>query len=52
VSTTPRRITTGLRQFVDLELQRDWMDGERVLRDAEERSDSPELRFKYVARFQ
>ena len=52
MSTTPRRSTTGLRQFVDLEQQRNWMEGKTVLRDAEERSDSPELRFKYVARFQ
>lgn len=47
-----RRPTTGLRQFVDLERQRDWMEGKAVLSDADKRSDSPELRFKYVARFQ
>ena len=52
MSTTPRRSTTGLRQFLDPEQQRDWMEGEANLRDAEERSESLEQRFKYVARFQ
>lgn len=52
VSTTPRRGTTGLRQFLDLEEQRDWIEGKTDLRDADERSDSLELRFKYVTRFQ
>jgi hypothetical protein len=51
-STTPRRRITGLRQFVDLEQQRKWMEGKAVLRDAGERSESPELRFKYIPRFQ
>jgi hypothetical protein len=52
VSTTPRRSTTGLRQFLDPEQQRDWIDGEIDLPDADERSESLELRFKYVTRFQ
>ncbi|MDR9804631.1 hypothetical protein [Rhizobium hidalgonense] len=52
MSTTPRRNTTGLRLFLDLEQQRDWIDGEAELVDAEERSESLEQRFKYVARFQ
>ena len=51
-STTPRRSTTGLRQFLDPEQQRDWIDGEIDLPDAEERSESLELRFKYIPRFQ
>jgi hypothetical protein len=52
VSTTRRRGTTGLRQFLDLEQQRDWIEGRAELRDTDERSESLELRFKYVARFQ
>ncbi|QEL22107.1 hypothetical protein FQV39_05670 [Bosea sp. F3-2] len=51
-STTPRHGTTGLRQFLDLEQQRDWIEGKTDLRDADERSESLELRFKYVTRFQ
>ncbi|WP_332816889.1 hypothetical protein [Sphingopyxis sp.] len=42
----------GLRQFVDLEQQRDWIEGKADLRDADERSESLEQRFKYAARFQ
>lgn len=42
----------GLRQFVDLEEQRDWIEGEADLRDADARSESLEQRFKYAARFQ
>src|SRR5437762_9447918 len=52
MSTTPRRSTTGLRQFLNLEQQRNWIEGKTNLRDADERSESPELRFKYVARFE
>jgi len=52
MSKTPRRGTTGLRQFLDLEQQREWIDGKTDLRDSEERSESLELRFKYVARFE
>jgi hypothetical protein len=52
VSTPPLRRTTGLRQFLDLEQQRDWIEGKTDLCDAEERSESPELRFKYIPRFQ
>jgi len=47
-----RRSLKGLRQFVDLEQQRDWMEGKISLRDTGERAESPELRFKYVPRFQ
>jgi hypothetical protein len=56
----------GLRRFLDLEQQRDWMEGETVLPEqphgchagvhggtaADERSESLEQRFKYVARFE
>lgn len=52
VSATPSRSKTGLRQFLDLEQQRDWMHGKIILRDAGERADSPELRLKYVSRFE
>jgi hypothetical protein len=51
VSTT-RRSTTGLRRFLDVQQQRDWMLGRNTLRDAGERAESPELRLKYVARYQ
>ena len=42
----------GLRQFLDLEQQRGWMEGETTLADSDERSESLEQRFKYVARFE
>lgn len=43
---------TGLRQFLDLEQQRDWMQGKATLRDAAKRVESPELRFEYLTRFE
>lgn len=49
---TPRRSPTGLRRFLDLQQQRDWMEGKAILPDAAERTESPELRFKYVAKYQ
>lgn len=52
VSATRRRSTIGLRRFLDLEQQRNWIEGRAILRDAGERSDSPELRFRYIARYQ
>jgi hypothetical protein len=52
MSKTPRRSTTGLRQFLDPEQQRNWMEGKTNLPDADERSESMELRFKYVPRYQ
>jgi hypothetical protein len=51
-STTPRRSTTGLRQFLNPEQQRKWIEGKTKLRDANVRLESPELRFKYVVRLQ
>jgi hypothetical protein len=42
----------GLRQFLDAEQQRAWLEGEAILPDAEEREESLELRFKYAARFE
>jgi hypothetical protein len=52
MTTTPRRNPTGLRQFLDPEQQRAWIEGKTDLRDADERSESLEQRFRYVARFQ
>lgn len=52
MSAARRPGTTGLRQFLDLQQQRGWMEGKAILRDADERSESLELRFKYVARFE
>ena len=52
VGAIPRRSTTGLRRFLDLQQQRDWMQGTAILRDTDGRADSPELRLKYVARFE
>jgi hypothetical protein len=52
MTTTPRRGTKGLRQFLDLEQQRDWIEGKSKLRDSDDRSESLEQRFKYVARFE
>jgi len=49
---SPRTRTTGLRQFLTLEEQRDWLEGKASLPDAEERSESLEQRFKYSARFE
>jgi hypothetical protein len=50
--TGPRKAPTGLRQFLDLEQQRDWIEGQADPRDADERTESLEQRFKYTARFQ
>jgi hypothetical protein len=50
--TPSGRSPTGLRQFLSLEQQRDWIEGNTDLPDADERSESLEHRFKYAARFQ
>jgi hypothetical protein len=42
----------GLRQFLDDEQQRAWIEGETDLPDAAERTESLEQRFKYVTRFE
>lgn len=47
-----RRAATGLRQFLSLEQQRDWIAGGAELEDAGARSESLELRLKYAARVQ
>ena len=46
-------MTKGLRQFLDAEQQRAWLDGETTLADSERaHSDDLEQRFKYAARFE
>lgn len=50
--SAPRPSTTGLRRFLDLKQQRGWMEGKVTLRDTGERAESPELRLKYVAKYQ
>jgi hypothetical protein len=42
----------GLRQFLDDDRQRAWLDGEETPEDAPERDESLELRFKYAGRFE
>ncbi|HUL09534.1 MAG TPA: hypothetical protein VLV76_24595, partial [Candidatus Acidoferrum sp.] len=52
MSATRRGSTTGLRRFLDPRQQRGWMEGKAILRDADARAESPELRLKYAARFE
>lgn len=52
MGTAPRPRTTGVRQFLDVEQQRDWIEGKTDLPDAGDRPESLEQRFKYVARFE
>ncbi len=47
-----RESKTGLRRFLDLEQQRGWMQGKTTLHDTGERAESPELRLRYVPRFE
>ena len=42
----------GLRQFLSLEQQHSWLDGEASLIDSEDRSEFLEQRFNYAARFE
>jgi hypothetical protein len=49
---TTRPTTPGVRQFLDSEQQRDWIEGKIDLPDTSDRSESLEQRFKYVARFE
>lgn len=42
----------GLRQFISQEQQLAWLEGETILTDADERSETLEQRFRYVARFE
>jgi hypothetical protein len=48
---TARDSVKGLRQFLDPEQQRAWLEGEKNLVDSNDRDESLELRFKYAARF-
>lgn len=50
-SRSARTDVKGLRQFLDRDAQRAWIDGGLMPEDAEERSESPELRFRYAPRF-
>jgi hypothetical protein len=52
MGTPSRSRITGLRQFIDPEQQRDWIEGKTDLPDAAERSESLEQRFRYAARFE
>jgi hypothetical protein len=52
VTTARQSGGKGLRQFLDAEQQRDWLEGNAELSDADERAESLEQRFKYVARFE
>ncbi|MDK1378101.1 MULTISPECIES: hypothetical protein [unclassified Sinorhizobium] len=52
MGATSRPRTTGLRQFLDREQQRDWIAGKIDLPDTGDRLESLEQRFKYVARFE
>lgn len=47
-----RRGSTGLRQFLDTCQQSSWLEGGASLPDADERAESLEHRFKYLARFE
>jgi len=46
------RAGKGLHQFLNPEQQRAWLESETTLPDADDRSESLEQRFKYVARFE
>ena len=46
------RSAKGLRQFLDSDQQRAWLEGELTLTDAVEREDSLEQRFKFSGRFE
>jgi len=52
MTAPPRPGTKGLRQFLTPAQQRGWVEGEANLRDADDREESLEQRFKYVARFE
>ena len=51
-SPSDRGSAKGLRLFLTAEQQRAWLDGEMDLRDADDRSQSLEHRFKYIPRFE
>ncbi len=43
---------TGLRRFLSPQQQQEWLQGRSTPRDAAKRMESPELRFKYLPRFE
>jgi hypothetical protein len=45
-------MTNGLRQFLDTEQQRAWLQDETIPPDADDRTESLEHRFKYIPRFE
>ena len=49
MTTAPAK---GLRQFLDAEEQWAWLEAETTLRDADERSESLEQRFRYLPQFE
>src|SRR4051812_26967881 len=51
-SSPGRGSTKGLRQFLNSEQQSAWLEGETKPPDADERSESLEQRFRYIARFE
>lgn len=52
VTANRRPSTTGLRRFLDLEQQRDWLESGMTPPDVGERPESLELRFRYLARYE
>lgn len=52
MGTTSRQGAKGLRQFLDPEQQRAWMETGAPLPDSDERAESLEQRFRYAARFE
>ena len=42
---------TGLRRLLSLQRQQDWLQGKTIPRDVAKRTEWPELRFKYLTRF-
>jgi len=51
VDRSPDRGAKGLRQFLDDEQQRAWLEGEATPADSGDRTESLEQRFRYAARF-
>lgn len=52
MTATRRPGATGLRRFLDLAQQRDWLLGKTVPSDADEREEALELRLRYAARYE
>jgi hypothetical protein len=52
MSAHRRTSPTGLGRLLDLEEQRDWLEGKAIPPDAAERPESLELRFRYLGRYE